>query len=82
MDFVRERRESKRENKAASGNKQFKCIVWDLDNTLWEGVLIEGGSENIRINQNVVDVIKQLDQRGILQSIASKNNYEDAMKIL
>ena len=38
--------------------------------------------EKIRLRQGVVDVIKQLDQRGILNSVASKNNPEDAMKVL
>jgi FkbH-like protein len=62
--------------------KIWKCVVWDLDNTLWDGILIEDGPEGIRLRPDVVDVIKQLDQRGILQSIASKNNETDAMSVL
>ncbi len=57
--------------------KQIKCVVWDLDNTLWNGVLLEDPS--VSLNPKAVEVIKTLDQRGILQSIASKNNYDDAM---
>jgi len=82
IDFVKERREAGYENGRESGIKQFKCIVWDLDNTFWDGILIEDGPEKIRIRQGVVDVIKQTDQRGILHSIASKNSNDDAMKIL
>jgi FkbH-like protein len=84
MDFVKE----SRSHIAGNGNglrqstKKFKCIVWDLDNTLWDGILIEDGPEKIRLRQGVVEVIRQTDQRGILHSVASKNNYDDAMKIL
>lgn len=62
--------------------KTWKCIVWDLDNTLWDGVLIEDGIEKLRLRQGVVDVIKETDRRGILHSIASKNNRDDALKFL
>ena len=30
------------------GAKQVKCLIWDLDRTLWEGVLSEGGSTKLR----------------------------------
>jgi len=53
-----------------------------LDNTLWDGILLEDGAQKIRIRQLVVDIIKETDRRGILHSIASKNNVDDAMKIL
>ena len=56
--------------------KKIKCVVWDLDNTLWDGVLLE--DDQVKIRQDVVEVIKVLDSRGILQSIASKNDYESA----
>lgn len=82
MDFVKERGQAGYENRPVSQTNKCKCIVWDLDNTLWDGILIEDGLDKIRIRQGVVDVIRETDQRGILHSIASKNNYEDAMKIL
>ncbi|RKD31351.1 HAD-IIIC family phosphatase [Lacrimispora algidixylanolytica] len=59
---------------------KIKCVVWDLDNTLWSGTLVEG--DNVTINKNVVEVIKKLDERGILHSISSKNEYHDAMNKL
>ena len=76
MDFVQEIVPSVDEA------KKIKCVVWDLDNTLWDGVLIEDGLENLRIRPEVVDVIKELDRRGILHSIASKNNHDDALQAL
>ncbi len=56
---------------------KVKCIVWDLDNTLWDGVLLE--DENVILRPDVVEVIKILDDRGILHSIASKNDHTTAM---
>ena len=61
-------------------SKKIKCVVWDLDNTLWKGTLLEG--DNLRLKENVVNVIKKLDGRGILNSIASKNEYKPAMEKL
>jgi FkbH-like protein len=59
-----------------------KCVVWDLDNTLWDGVLIEDGAENLSLKSGIVEILRQLDARGILLSVASKNNPEDAMGVL
>jgi methoxymalonate biosynthesis protein len=53
-----------------------KCLVWDLDNTLWDGTLLE--DSNVQLFDGIKDVIVELDSRGILQSIASKNDYDMA----
>lgn len=55
----------------------IKCVVWDLDNTLWDGVLLE--DDTVSLRSEVVEVIKELDSRGILNSIASRNDYASAM---
>jgi FkbH-like protein len=78
MEFVTELAEKKTE----TTEKKIKCVVWDLDNTLWDGVLIEDGPERLQLKTNIVSIIQTLDQRGILQSIASKNNPEDALRAL
>ena len=57
--------------------KAIKCVVWDLDNTIWHGVLLE--DDKVILQNNIVDIIKSLDNRGILQSIASRNEYNKAM---
>ena len=59
--------------------KQIKCVVWDLDNTIWQGILTEG---EVTLRDGIKDVMAELDRRGILQSVASKNNFEDAYKQL
>ncbi len=68
----------------ASSNNQklqpIKCVVWDLDNTVWHGVLAE--NDELVLKDGVVDIIAALDKKGVLQSIASKNNYDDAVNKL
>lgn len=62
---------------------KVKCVVWDLDNTLWDGTLIETGDpDTLSINPGVRELIQALDQRGVIQSIASKNDAPAAMAVL
>ena len=49
-----------------------KCVVWDLDETLWRGVLGEG--DDVTVSAEVRAIVVALDERGILQSIASRND--------
>ena len=56
--------------------KAVKCVVWDLDGTLWDGVLAE---EPVTLRPAAADVVKALDGRGILQSLASRNDHAPAM---
>lgn len=56
---------------------QIKCVVFDLDNTVWDGVLLE--DEEVRVRDGVLGLIRALDRRGLLVSIASKNDPERAM---
>lgn len=53
-----------------------KLVIWDLDNTIWEGILSE--DDDVILRQGIKEIIVELDSRGILQSIASKNDYEEA----
>lgn len=55
--------------------KKVKCVIWDLDNTLWDGVLIE--DKKVKVRQDIVELIKRFDSCGIVNSIASKNNEEE-----
>jgi len=61
-------------------SKKIKCVVWDLDNTIWEGILSE--DKDGRLKPGIEQVIRTLDERGILQSIASKNDYKYAISKL
>ena len=63
--------------------EKVKCLVWDLDNTLWNGILIETeDNESLELKAGVLETIKKLDERGIIQSIASKNDFAPAMEQL
>ncbi|MEF8746799.1 MAG: HAD-IIIC family phosphatase [Candidatus Accumulibacter propinquus] len=62
-----------------------KCLVVDLDNTLWGGVIGEDGLDGIRLGPNYPGsafvefqrVIMDLYRRGVILAIASKNNPAD-----
>jgi FkbH-like protein len=67
----------------SAGPKKIKCVVWDLDNTLWDGVLIEGTAGAVpTLKEGIRSTLEELDRRGILLSVASKNSEEDARKAL
>lgn len=67
--------------------KSKKCLVLDLDNTLWGGVIGEVGKEGIilgrdnAIGQAYLDFqlyIKELKDRGIILAVCSKNEFNNA----
>jgi len=60
--------------------KTVKVLVWDLDNTLWNGTLLE--SDSVQLRDGVRAALDTLDKRGILHSIASKNDHDLAMEKL
>jgi FkbH-like protein len=70
---------------AAALRPACKCLVLDLDNTLWGGVLGEDGLDGIKLGgnypgnvyQDFQRYILQLRHRGVLLALASKNNPED-----
>ena len=67
---------------------QFKkCLILDLDNTMWGGVIGDDGLEGIQLGHGLgigkaftefQMWIKKLKQRGIIICVASKNNEETA----
>lgn len=62
---------------------KVKCVVWDLDNTLWDGTLVETEDLlTLRLKPGVREALEELDRRGIIQSVASKNDFEPAMAVL
>jgi FkbH-like protein len=61
----------------AKHDKEFKCVVWDLDDTLWSGTLLE--HDRLVLRPEIDRVLRELDGRGILHSIASKNDRAAAM---
>ncbi|WP_133406244.1 HAD-IIIC family phosphatase [Parashewanella tropica] len=61
-----------------SGEK-IKLIIWDLDETFWKGTLSEEGIEVIEQN---IAILKELTDRGVVNSISSKNDFQITKKKL
>lgn len=67
-----------------------KCLVLDLDNTLWGGVAGEDGISGIKLDisgpeKSFYDFQKEilnLYHKGIILAVNSKNNMEDALEII
>lgn len=56
-----------------------RLVIWDLDETFWQGTLTEGG---IRYRRDVHDLVIELCRRGIMNSICSKNSFDQIKEIL
>lgn len=61
---------------------KVKCVAWDLDNTLWNGTLIESNPNMLQLRAGVLKTIKELDARGIIQVVVSKNDEDDALPVM
>ena len=67
-----------------------KCIVLDLDNTLWGGIVGEDGFDGIKLGPQLPGNtflefqkhLKALKNRGIILAINSKNNFNDAIQVI
>jgi FkbH-like protein len=64
-----------------------KCVVLDLDNTLWGGIVGDDGAENVSIGEGDAvgeahaafqHYLAQLHARGVLLAVCSKNEDEAA----
>lgn len=64
---------------AATSAKKIKVMIWDLDNTVWDGTLIEDGQGKVTLRPGILETIRALDARGIVNSVASKNYESDAL---
>ena len=71
---------------SAMEGKIKKCVVMDLDNTLWGGVIGDDGLGGIQIGElgkghaywNLQRWLKQLKECGIILAVCSKNNEDTA----
>lgn len=59
---------------------KIKCVVWDLDNTIWNGILLE--SKTVVPRPKVLELLRFFDECGILLSISSKNEAANALQRL
>ena len=72
---------------AAQRGLSKKCLVLDLDNTLWGGVIGDDGLDGIVLGEGsavgeahlaLQRYAKQLNERGVILAVCSKNNPEVA----
>ncbi|WP_321501902.1 HAD-IIIC family phosphatase [Breoghania sp.] len=64
---------------ASDSTDPVKLIIWDLDETFWQGTLSEEGIAPIVAN---ISMVETLAQRGIISTIVSKNDHATAEKAL
>jgi len=69
--------------------KTKKCLVLDLDNSLWGGIIGEDGLEGIKLDNKppgnafleFQKVVLEFYHRGIILAINSKNNVDDVKEV-
>ncbi|MBS0561179.1 MAG: HAD-IIIC family phosphatase [Proteobacteria bacterium] len=73
---------------AARAGLSAKCLVLDLDNTLWGGVIGDDGLEGIRLGQGSAEgeafaafqsYARDLSRRGVILAVVSKNDEAAAL---
>lgn len=71
----------------AAYGKTRKCLVLDLDNTIWGGVIGDEGLSGIKIGQETAQgeafsafqqYCRELNERGVLLAVCSKNDIDNA----
>ncbi len=74
---------------AARQGRSYKCLVLDLDNTLWGGVIGDDGLDGIVLGQGspmgegftaVQEYAKELARRGVILAVSSKNDEANALE--
>jgi FkbH-like protein len=74
---------------AAKQGRSAKCLVLDLDNTLWGGVIGDDGLDGIVLGQGSAlgeafgafqDYARELSRRGVILAVCSKNDEANALE--
>ncbi|CAE6743137.1 HAD-IIIC family phosphatase [Nitrospira defluvii] len=73
---------------AADVGLSRKCLVLDLDNTLWGGVIAEDGLAGIKLGHGAEgeafvafqEYLLKLKRKGVILAVCSKNNHADAIQ--
>jgi FkbH-like protein len=74
---------------AAKQGRSFKCLVLDLDNTIWGGVIGDDGMDGIELGQGsplgeayvaFQDYARELSRRGVILAVCSKNDELNALE--
>jgi hypothetical protein len=74
---------------AAAQGRSSKCLVLDLDNTLWGGVIGDDGLEGLKLGQGSAageafaafqHYVRDLGRRGVILAVCSKNDEANALE--
>jgi FkbH-like protein len=74
---------------AAKQGRSLKCLVLDLDNTIWGGVIGDDGLEGIALGQGsplgeaytaFQEYVRELSRRGVILAVCSKNDEANALE--
>jgi FkbH-like protein len=74
---------------AAKQGRSFKCLVLDLDNTVWGGVIGDDGMDGIALGQGsplgeaytaFQEYARELSRRGVILAVCSKNDEANALE--
>lgn len=60
--------------------KSIKLVIWDLDETLWQGTLDDETS--LHLSEFRMNAIRRLNGSGIVSAICSKNDFDTARRKL
>lgn len=75
----------------ASNGRSKKALIFDCDNTLWKGIVGEDGFDGIQCSEKTKDgavfqevqyIALELNKKGVILGLCSKNNPDDVMDIL
>ena len=61
---------------------KIKLVIWDLDNTLWDGTVYYNDRNNVKLKPGTEAALKEITKRGMKNTICSKNYYDDVEKML
>ncbi len=77
LDFVKYKTKVVEKGVPLKPADKVKCVAWDLDNTMWKGVFIESTPGSLVVNPDALEAIKKFDERGVLQTVVSKNTHDE-----
>ena len=59
--------------------EKIRLVIWDLDDTFWDGTISEG---EVCVSQKNIEILQTLVNRGIMNSICSKNDFSQVEEFL
>lgn len=57
-----------------------KLLIWDLDETLWDGTIEE--DSKITVREDLIESVRSLNERGVISTICSNNSFDLAKSVM